>query len=97
MSTPFTVRNSRAVTPYKDRQVSADILVANSQHKVTGQHIKGEPSKPCISCQGTHFNDKCDKYFTVTSRKNQLTSQGRYFICFKIGYLCKEYNALVLK
>ena len=44
MSTPFTVRNSRAVTPYKDRQVLADILVANSQHKVTGQHIKGEPS-----------------------------------------------------
>ena len=57
MSTPFTVRNSRAVIPYKDRQVSADIFVANSQHKVTGQHIKGEPSKPCTFCQGTHFND----------------------------------------
>ena len=87
------------MTPYKDRQVSADILVANSQHKVTGQHIKGEPSKPCTFCQGTHFNDYIYAVIniSVTSRKNQLTSQGRYFIYFKIGHLCKEYNVLVLK
>ena len=66
------------------------MLVANSQHKVRGQHGKGEPSKLCIFCKGTHFNDNCDKYSTITNRKSQLTSQGRWFICLKIGHLCKE-------
>ena len=56
----------------RDRQVSADMLVANSQHKVRGQHTKGEPSKPCIFCKGTLFNDYSDKYFTVISKKNQF-------------------------
>ena len=66
------------------------MLVANSQHKVRGQHGKGEPSKPCIFCKGTHFNDICNKYSTITNRRNQLTSQGRCFMCLKIDHLCKE-------
>ena len=83
MSKTFNVKNSRAGIPNKDRQLqdrqlSADMLVANSQHKVRGQHAKGEPLKPCIFCKGMHFNDNCDKYSIVTNRKSQLTSQGKF-------------------
>ena len=93
MSRPFNIKNSRA--DCRDRLMSADMLVTNSQQvhrqqRVRGQHTKSEPSKPCVFCKGTHFNDKCDKYPTVMTRKSQLTSQGRCFICLKIGHLCKE-------
>ena len=78
MSKTFNVKNNRTGITNKDRQLpdrqlSSDMLVANSQHKVRGQHGKGEPSKPCIICKGTHFNDNCDKYLTIANRKNQLT------------------------
>ena len=96
MSKPFNVRN-KIVTPYKDKQLSAETLVANSQHRSRGQYTKGEPSKPCIFCKGIHFNDNCDKYFTITNRKSQLTSQGRCFICLKIGHLCKECPSAQMK
>ena len=86
MSKPFNVRN-KIVTPYKDKQLSAETLVANSQHRFRGQYTKGEPSKPCIFCKGTYFNDNCDKYSTITNRKSQLTSHGKRFICMKIGHL----------
>ena len=77
--------------------MSADILVANSQHEVRDQHDKGEPSKPCIFCKGTHFNDNSDKYSTIANRKSQLTSQGRYFICLKIGHLCKVFPSAQMR
>ena len=47
-------------------------------------YTKGEPTKPCILCKGTHFNDCSDKFYTVESRKGQLSSQGRYFIVSRV-------------
>ena len=45
---------------------------------------------PCVFCRGAHFNDGCDKFTSVTDRKHQLTSQGRCFVCLKIGHFFKE-------
>ena len=51
---------------------------------------KKEPSMPCIFCKGVHFNDSCDKFITVADRKGRLISQGRCFVCLKVGHTCKE-------
>ena len=45
---------------------------------------------PCIFCKGVHFNDSCDKFITVADRKGRLISQGRCFVCLKVGHICKE-------
>jgi len=65
--------------------VTMKALVVNSQRGSSrcsynkGEPTKAEPTKPCIFCMGTYFNDCCDKFLTVESRRvnyqvNSLTS-----------------------
>jgi len=87
-----------SLEPPTDRQLSAEALVANSQRGSSRYtHNKGEPTKPCVFCEGTHFNDCCNKFSTVESRKGQLSNQGRCFICFKSGHVCKHCPSAKLK
>ena len=74
--------------------VSAEALVTNSrrvtQRSDMSRSHKKEPSITCIFCKGVHFNDSCDKFITVADRKGRLISQGRCFVCLKVGHTCKE-------
>ena len=58
---------------------SAEVLTANSQR---GSQQEGQikASLPCIFCKGNHFNDMCDKFTTLTERKQILSQQRRCFI-----------------
>ena len=40
-------------------------------------------------CKGSHYNDECDKYVTLSDRKKRLSQQARCFICLKIGHMSK--------
>ena len=62
---------------------SADLLTANSQR---GSQQEGQikASLHFIFYKGNHFNDMCDKFTTLTERK-QILSQQRCFICLKVG------------
>jgi len=71
--------------------LSAEALVVNSKQKgVRNKYSKGEPFNPCVYCKGCHFSDSCDKCVTIDSRKGQLVSQGRCFICLKIGHTYRQ-------
>ena len=52
----FNVRNNRAVANSfiynKDREMSANMLILNSQQEVRGKHINSEPSKPVYRIVG---------------------------------------------
>ena len=89
-----TFTESSASTANTELPVSAETLVANSSRvsqKSTGNRSQQrEPSMPCIFCKSIHFNDSCDKFVTVADRKTQLSSQGRCFVCLKVGYTYKE-------
>ena len=89
-----TFTESSASTANTELPVSAETLVANSSRvsqKSTGNRSQQrEPSMPCIFCKGIHFNDSCDKFVTVADRKTQLSSQGRCFVCLKVGHAYKE-------
>ena len=89
-----TFTESSASTANTELPVSAETLVANSSRvsqKSTGNRSQQrEPSMPCIFCKGIHFNDSCDKFVTVADRKTQLSSQGRCFVCLKVGHTYKE-------
>jgi len=76
--------------PLAERQLPAAALDADSHPGgLRYSFNKGETTKPCIFCESTHFNDCCDKFSTAKSRKGQLVSQGRCFICFKSGHVSK--------
>ena len=45
---------------------------------------------PCVFCKGEHFNDECDQYVELNDRKQQLLSQGRYFLCLKPGHVSRD-------
>ena len=45
---------------------------------------------PCIFCKGDHYNDKCDKYTTLSEHKQKLSQQKRCFICLKTGHVLKD-------
>ena len=68
---------------------SAEVLTANSQR---GGQQEGQikASLPCIFCKGNHFNDMCDKFTTLTERKQILSQQRRCFICLKVGHVLKD-------
>ena len=63
---------------------------AKSTERQRNQTHRREPTLPCIFCRGVHFNDNCDKFTTVTDRKHQLITQGRCFLCLKVGHPLKE-------
>ena len=89
-----TFTESSASTANTELPVSAETLVANSsrisQKSIGNRSQQREPSMPCIFCKGIHFNDSCDKFVTVADRKTQLSSQGRCFVCLKVGHTYKE-------
>ena len=68
---------------------SADLLTANSQR---GSQQEGQikASLHFIFCKGNHFNDMCDKFTTLTERKQILSQQRRCFICLKVGHVLKD-------
>ena len=68
---------------------SADLLTANSQR---GNQQEGQikASLHFIFCKGNHFNDVCDKFTTLTERKQILSQQRRCFICLKVGHVLKD-------
>ena len=65
------------------------VLTANSQR---GSQQEGQikASLHFIFCKGNHFNDMCDKFTTLTERKQILSQQRRYFICLKVGHVLKD-------
>ena len=65
---------------------SADLLTANSQR---GSQQEGQIKALLhfIFCKGNHFNDMCDKFTTLTERKQILSQQRRCFICLKVGHV----------
>ena len=68
---------------------SADLLTANSQR---GSQQEGQikASLQFIFCKGNQFNDMCDKFTTLTERKQILSQQRRCFICLKVGHVLKD-------
>ena len=68
---------------------SADLLTANSQR---GNQQEGQikASLHFIFCKGNHFNDVCDKFTTLTERKQILSQQRRCFICLNVGHVLKD-------
>ena len=73
---------------------SAEVLTANSQ-RGSQQEDQIKASLPCIFCKGNHFNDMCDKFTTLTERKQILSQQRRCFVCLKVGHVLKD--VLVLR
>ena len=67
-----------------------EALMTNSKKGSIEQQKQGEPTFPCVFCKGSHFNDNCDKCTTLSDRKQQLSLQGRCFICLKVGHLFKN-------
>jgi len=43
------------------------------------------------------FNDKCDKYASLTERKQKLGQQRHRFICLKTGHMLKDCPSLQQK
>ena len=68
---------------------SAEVLTANSQ-RGSQQDGQIKASLLCIFCKGNHFNDMCDKFTTLTERKQILSQQRRCFICLKVGHVLKD-------
>ena len=70
-------------------RLSAEVLTANSQR---GSQQEGQikASLRCIFCKGNHFNDMCDKFTTLTERKQILSQQRRCFVCLKVGHVLKD-------
>ena len=68
---------------------SVEVLTANSQ-RGSQQEDQIKASLPCIFCKGNHFNDMCDKFTTLTERKQILSQQRKCFICLKVGHVLKN-------
>ena len=88
-------KDFKPVSAPVEGNLSAEALVVNSkkgyQKVVRNKYQKGEPFNPCVYCKGGHFSDSCDKYVSIDSIKGQLVSQGRCFICLKIGHTYRQY------
>jgi len=60
-------------------------------HKSSGrQQNVSEPKYPCVFCKGANFNDNCEKYTSLSSRKQQLSNQGLCFVCLKVFKDCSN-------
>jgi len=69
-------------------QVQADPteVFASLSGKGSGPRI----IRPCIFCEGQHYNDQCRKYATLATRKRKLNKEKRCFICLKTGHVLKS-------
>ena len=101
MSKPPNFKGHRNLGSFKpvpvspiEGNLSAEALVVNSkqghQKGVRNNYQKGEPLRPCVFCRGSNYSDSCDRYVTVNNRKSQLVSQGRCFICLRVGHTYKQ-------
>ena len=64
------------------QQVSETIEKVLRQLEAQGESIDEQ--------KGNHFNDMCDKFTTLTERKQILSQQRRCFICLKVGHVLKD-------
>ena len=44
----------------------------------------------CVFCKGDHYNDECEKFKLLSERKQRLITQGRCFVCFKVGHTFRD-------
>ena len=44
----------------------------------------------CVFCKGDHYNDECKKFKMLSERKQSLITQGRCFLCFKVGHTFRD-------
>ena len=65
------------------QETSVDTLAANVRRK-------GCKSLCCVFCKGDHYNDECKKFKTLSERKQRLITQGRCFLCFKVGHTFRD-------
>jgi len=52
----------------------SDVLITNS-HKGHSESGSSKTTLPCIFCKGGYFIDKCDKYTSLSKRKQRLSQQ----------------------
>jgi len=76
------------------RTTSTEVLTASSQK---GEGKPRKASLPCIFCRGSHFNDMCDMYSSLSERKQNLSQQHRCFVCLKVGHFLKNCPSLEKK
>jgi len=89
-------KSQRSFTEKQGSQ-SVDTFVVDSRKSSGRQQNIREPKYPCVFCKGAHFNDNCQKYTSLSSRKQQLSNQGRCFICLKVGHMYKDCSNPYLK
>ena len=51
-------------------------------------NLTGRKKMICIYCSGQHWSDECQKFHTVTARKEEI--KGHCFICLKQGHQQKN-------
>ena len=56
----------------------------------TNVHRGSGKVKCCVFCKGDHYNDECDNFKLLTEHKQKLITQGRCFLCFKVGHTFKD-------
>ena len=57
--------------------------------EVTQGHMTNiQGLRPCIFCNGNHYNDECGKFSTLSEQKGRLNQQGRCFVC--LGHVLKH-------
>ena len=49
-----------------------------------------KPNRPCIFCDGEHFQNQCKKYSTVEAREKRLFEKKCCFRCLKPGHIIKD-------
>uniref|UniRef100_A0A0N5AZ27 CCHC-type domain-containing protein n=1 Tax=Syphacia muris TaxID=451379 RepID=A0A0N5AZ27_9BILA len=54
------------------------------------QVVSGTPGKPCLFCQGEHFNDECTKYSSLSARMKRLQKLHLCVSCLKSGRVRKK-------
>ena len=65
---------------------SAEVFSNFSDNRNTRVYIL----RPCIFCKGDHYNDECDKFITLSERKQKLSQQRKCFIYLKSGHVLKD-------
>ena len=89
---PWSIKSLRkAICHYVTVQENVQRYVSSVNTNVKGQHFVPRQLAllPRIFCKSNHFNIMCDKFTTLTERK-QILSQQRCFVCLKVGHVLKD-------
>ena len=73
----------KKVKGYPQSQSYKSSVEVFSANETTGSTSTGDPGhttnvqvlSPCIFCKGSHYNDECGEYSTLTQRKRRLNQQ----------------------